>query len=169
MNELVKKAKLFAIKAHFDVNQKYDGYEYCLHLQKVYNWAIKYQHLIDENIIYDVLSACWLHDIIEDARMTYNDIKQKFGYNIAELVFALTNEKGKTREERANDKYYNEMKLVNGAVFIKICDKLANSQYSFENKSSMNDTYKEEYQHFKNIVYNDLYKDMFIELEKYCL
>ena len=167
MKEIIKKAKLFAINAHFQVNHKYDGNEYFIHLQSVYKFAVKYQHLINPDILVNVLAACWLHDTIEDARLTYNDIKKDFGFDIAELVFALTNEKGRVRDDRANDKYYEEMREVEGAVFIKLCDRLANTEYSFNSKSGMIKKYKKEYPHFKHMLYNVSYDEMFIELEKY--
>jgi (p)ppGpp synthase/HD superfamily hydrolase len=167
MDDLIKKAKFFSIKQHFYVNHKYDKQEYCLHLQQVYNFAIKYKHLINQDILIYVLASSWTHDTIEDARITYSDIKKEFGEIIADITYALTNEKGKTREERANDKYYNDMKLVDGAVFIKICDRLANLSYSYNNKSSMLEKYSKEYKHFKEMLYDVKYDEMFKELEKY--
>lgn len=53
----------------------------------------------------DGLKAVWRHDTIEDIRQSYNDIKKKIGQPVADMVFAVTNEKGKNRHERANVKY----------------------------------------------------------------
>ena len=66
----------FAIEAHNNTNHLYDGKPYSVHLSMVSMIAQKYIDCIPEQAQSDVLSACWLHDTIEDCRMTYNDIKQ---------------------------------------------------------------------------------------------
>jgi len=52
------------------------------------------------------MTACWGHDLIEDCRVSYNDVKDALGQEAADIIYAVTNEKGKNRKERANDKYY---------------------------------------------------------------
>lgn len=111
---LESKAHDYAVKCHEAVNQKYDDKSYAIHLGMVNGFA--YMFLDLETSIADdqyrdiILSATWCHDLIEDARQTYNDIKNNTSQEISEIVYALTTEKGKTRAERANDKYYDEMK-----------------------------------------------------------
>lgn len=161
---LVDRAKKYGSKLHKSVNHKYDYNNYSHHLEMVYNNAVKFKYLLKNNIN-NILAACWLHDTIEDCRVTYNDIKFEFNENIAELVFALSNEKGKIRKDRANDKYYNDMKLVEGAVFIKICDRIANIQYSKSVNSSMFEKYKQEHANFKKLLYSKEYDDMFNFIE----
>ena len=167
MNELVKQAKLFAIKTHFLQNQKYDDKEYAYHLYETYNIALKFIHLITENVD-DVLAACWTHDLSEDCNLTYNNIQEKFNINIAEITYAVTTEKGKTRKDRANDKYYSEMKLIEGAVFVKLCDRIANMRFAkHHGNRGMYEKYKKLLPHFKEMLYREDYKEMFDELEKY--
>lgn len=60
----------------------------------------------------------------------------------------MSNEKGKTRAERANDKYYEGIRNTPGAVFVKLCDRIANVQYSKMTKSRMFEMYKKENLHF---------------------
>jgi hypothetical protein len=48
----------------------------------------------------------------------------------AEIVYALTNEKGRTRHERAGEKYYKGIRETPYAPFVKLCDRLANVTYS---------------------------------------
>jgi len=38
-------------------------------------------------------------------------LEKEFGKNIAEIVYAVSNEKGKSRKERANDTYYRKIIL----------------------------------------------------------
>ena len=94
------------------------------------------------------MAACWVHDIIEDARETYNDVKRETNETIAELAYALTNEKGRTRQERANDKYYKGIRETKNASFIKFCDRIANVTHSKNNGSRMFEKYKVENEAF---------------------
>jgi len=96
----------YAIEAHHNTNHLYDGKPYAVHLAMVVGYAQKYIDKIPKQFQENVISACWLHDTIEDTRNTYNDIKNISNTTVADIVYALTNEKGKNRKERANDKYY---------------------------------------------------------------
>jgi (p)ppGpp synthase/HD superfamily hydrolase len=96
-----------------------------------------------------VLSACWLHDTIEDCRVTYNDVKAEFGEEVAEIVYSLTNEKGRTRKDRANFIYYKGICETPFAAFVKICDRIANIKHSRDNESSMLYKYKGEHAGFR--------------------
>jgi len=136
-------AMSYAINAHSSVNHTYDDSPYSIHLIMVVQVAKKYiKSIIPTENINDVICACWLHDTIEDCRLTYNDIKKEFGENVAEIVYAVSNEKGKNRKERANDRYYRGIRNTDGATFVKMCDRLANITYpnevgcSFRNRKS---------------------------------
>ena len=153
--------KEYAIKSHGDCNCVYDGKPYSLHLELVYNVALKFIHLIPEDKREVVLAGCWVHDLIEDARQTYNDVKKVCGLEVAELAYALTNEKGKTRKERANDKYYEGIRNTPYATFIKLCDRIANYDYSCAKGSSMGKKYKEEMPDFVSKLYDEKYQEMF--------
>lgn len=138
----------FAIEAHDSVNQDYNGLPYSVHLCMVYGYAMKFIEHIPLYRRNDVLNAVWLHDTIEDCRLTYNDILKISNKEVADLVYAVTNEKGKNRKERANAKYYKGIRNTEFATFIKLCDRLANAEYSRETKSRMFDVYKEENESF---------------------
>jgi len=153
---LIGRAKQFGVDSHMDVNQLYDGKPYGEHLQMVYDYAIKFIHLVPEDKQEIVLASTWLHDTIEDVHsITFNDIKKKFGEEIAEITYALTNEKGRTRKERANDKYYEGIRNRPYATFIKICDRLANVSYSKETGSRMFEVYKKEHLNFVQSLYTE--------------
>ncbi len=158
---MLEKVKEYAINCHRIVNHLYDNKSYKVHLQMVEDTAMKFLHLIPEIERVNVLSACWAHDVIEDCRQTYSDVKSISNIKVAELVFALTNEKGKTRKERANDKYYNDIKNLEFATFIKVCDRIANYEYSIKSKSSKVDMYKKEMPSFIEKLYDDKYKELF--------
>jgi (p)ppGpp synthase/HD superfamily hydrolase len=165
--DLIREASANASKAHRDVNHLYGSNEpYSYHLNSVYSYVLKYAHLLDneDDVIY-ASAAAWTHDLIEDTRMTYNNVRDAFGERIADITYALTNEKGKTRKERANFKYYEGIRNCHLATFVKICDRLANTRYSYENNSSMLNKYKSEHDEFENELFQQKYKTMFQELD----
>lgn len=163
---LEEKARKIACKAHDDVGQQYDSQSYSVHLKMVADYAKKFIHLIPENERDEVIASAWLHDIIEDARFTYNDVKKEFGEVVAEYVYALTNEKGRTRKDRANDKYYKGIKEYKHATFIKVCDRYANTLYSKDTGSPMFLKYKKEHLEFESKLWDNRYSELWEELEK---
>jgi (p)ppGpp synthase/HD superfamily hydrolase len=143
----------FAIESHASVNQTYDGKPYSIHLAMVFSQAMRFINCVPKHRREDVLNAVWLHDTIEDCRLTYNDILKISNEEVADLVYALTNEKGKNRAERANNKYYKGIRDLEYATFIKICDRLANVIYSRDTKSRMFDVYKNENEKFLKCLF----------------
>lgn len=145
---------------HKSVNQEYDGKPYSYHLFRVSEIMDKYFQGLGELPEYDLYKmlyfACMFHDSIEDARLTYNDVMKiaseymtsGFAKAGTEIVYALTNEKGRTRKERANHKYYEGIRNCKFAPFIKACDRLSNIQYSKETGSRMFEVYKKEMNNF---------------------
>jgi hypothetical protein len=87
--ELINKAALVAKTAHNAVGQvrKFTGEPYWTHPEKV-AWKVG-QSTKDEVII----SAAWLHDVVEDTQVSENFIGQQFGPQVQRLVFELTEQK----------------------------------------------------------------------------
>ena len=138
MDKFVQKVKHFSIKAHNSVNHKYGkNSNYSVHLDMVYDFGETYIYLIPTDIQKFVLASLYAHDRIEDCRETYNDIKKFCGVEVADIVYAVTDEKGRTRDERKPKKLYDEMLYNTGAVFVKLCDRLANVKYSKDRYDSM--------------------------------
>jgi (p)ppGpp synthase/HD superfamily hydrolase len=185
------------VDQHESTNHKYDNYlPYEFHLRMVVQVFNEFKNLLpgmlfthEEEVhrgsweTYDdtlkvVELACWGHDLLEDTRVSYNDIKNRLdmygNYNvpyISDIIYAVTNEKGKTRKERANDKYYEGIRNTPGAVFVKLCDRIANVRYSKMTKGSMFEKYKKENEEFiTQLGYSgqpsQLYFPMFYELNK---
>lgn len=143
----------YASKCHRETNHLYNGQPYTTHLEMVVGTANKFIHLIPESDRGNVIAACWCHDVIEDTRQTYNDVKAMTNETVAELVYALTNDKGKNRKERAGKKYYDGIKAVKYASFVKMCDRIANIEYSKRTKSHMLNMYIEESDDFVDALY----------------
>ena len=72
-----------------------------------------------------MLEAAWLHDVIEDTKTKRKDIAEMFGEKVAELVWAVSNEPGENRKVR-HALTYPKTLSVPGAVFVKLCDRIAN-------------------------------------------
>lgn len=158
-----------AAQCHAAVNQTYDGYlPYAFHLRLTASYALRFLPLLqlDEAQGETVLAAAYFHDTLEDARLSYNDLtallnrlKGEHGLRLdvhaaAEAVYALTNDKGRTRAERAGDAYYQGIRETPFAPFLKMCDRLANLRYStlWTPRQRMAQVYAEEMPHFlKNI------------------
>ena len=139
------KAEAYASRLHAETNHTYDGKPYTVHLKMVVAAAEEFMHPAFTEAQRDlVLAGCWTHDVIEDCRETYNDVKAELNVEVAELAYALTNEKGKNRKERANDKYYAGIRATPLAAFVKMCDRVANVRYSLQKNSRMFDRYRKE-------------------------
>lgn len=86
MINIVERAELFAIAAHGATGQKrkYTSEPYAAHLREVAQLVS--DHGGDDAMV----SAAWLHDVVEDTAVTLDDITLHFGEDVAGLVFALT-------------------------------------------------------------------------------
>ena len=158
-----------ACQIHADVNQKYDkDLPYGFHLRLAASYLTKYGYLEieDASEIDTLYAAVYFHDSMEDARMTYNDVMSTFeelnmtyGCDIhvvdaAEMVYALTNDKGRTRSERAGEAYYAGIRNTPHAPFLKMCDRLANVRFTtlMYVEHHMAYVYKSEMDHFLDSI-----------------
>jgi (p)ppGpp synthase/HD superfamily hydrolase len=157
--------KTYAISCHRDVNQRYQDKPYEFHLKMVVEIAERFIHLIPEKDREDVIAGCWVHDVIEDTGKTYNDVKKATNETIAEYAFALTNEKGRNREERANHAYYSGIDRYKHATFIKLCDRYANMKYSKDTGSTMFKMYQKEMDSFAWHLKSHKYEELWTALE----
>lgn len=159
------KAELYATKMHAKINHMYDVHPYRYHLKMVVTFAEEFIHLIPKEDQDTVIAGCWVHDAIEDAHASYNDVKNNTNETVAEYAYALTNEKGRTRKERANDKYYIGILEYRHASFVKICDRMANVTYSKSHNKKMFKMYKKEHEYFKTKLYDGRWDEMWDALE----
>jgi (p)ppGpp synthase/HD superfamily hydrolase len=158
---MVKRAILAATKGHNDANHMYGDASYTIHLAHVVDVAYRFIHLVDIEDRPVVIAACWLHDSIEDARMSYNDVVKATDSRVAELVRAVTNyTRGRNRKERMPDFIYEEIRDLKNATFVKLCDRIAN----IESEGKI-DMYKKENPHFRTMLYNEKYEVMFDYIE----
>lgn len=159
---LIEAVRLEAHRMHALVNQYYNCRPYLTHLDMVADTAYRYAHEVctNQHDILPLMFAAYFHDSIEDARLSYNDVRSEAHIFMddeqtalaVETVYALTNDKGRSRNERAGDNYYSGIRTTPYAPFVKLCDRMANTTFSFENQSSrstnMKETYRKEMPHF---------------------
>lgn len=149
-----------ASKIHdIDCNQKYGSDKpYSFHLRMVALYAMKWFNLVCEyeHHIVPIIFGAYFHDAIEDARLSYNDVlviakKYMTQYQAliaTEIVYALTDEKGRCRAERGSEKHYEGIRNTRYAPFVKFCDRYANTIYSIKNGGRMADVYRKEMPEF---------------------
>lgn len=157
---VIKAIGAHAAKLHdIDCNQKYgEDKPYSFHLNMVAEYAMKWGHMICEYEyhIIPIIFGAYFHDAIEDARVTYNDmmkIAEKYMTHYqaviaVEIVYALTDEKGRCRAERGSEKHYEDIRNTMYAPFVKFCDRYANYHYSCEVGSRMAKVYEKEMPEF---------------------
>lgn len=145
--------KKFGSDLHELRNYKYGEYPYSKHLEMVYTIAKKFIYLLNnDEYSQNVLAACWLHDTIEDCGITYNDIKNNFNEEIAEIVISVTNDiRGRNRKSRIEPSYPAIRSNI-CANFVKICDRIANMEFSKEQGSSMFKKYQKELKEFRKNI-----------------
>lgn len=164
MNTSITDFIAYCAHQHNDVcNQRYDGkFPYSIHLEYVSMNFKRFQNLLpdDAMIRQKVHIACWGHDLIEDARVSYNDIKAMTDEEVAEVVFLCTETRGRNRKERHSEEFYTGLGGNFFASFVKMCDILANVKYSILTHSRMLSVYREEHYASKH-----LWVDKFPRLE----
>lgn len=161
--QVIEQIRKSAHELHASVNQTYDGHPYGYHLDMVADSVYRYGHLVCDtpSDVQPLLFGAYYHDSIEDARLTYNDVRKtaeqfmddRQALLAAEIAYALTNDKGRTRAERAGEKYYAGIRETPYAPFVKLADRLANITHSCTHGNQrMKKIYQEELPHFLEAI-----------------
>lgn len=144
--KVIKKGADFAKDAHG--SQMYGDKPYKYHLEKVTDNATKFGGSKEE------ILAAWLHDVVEDTSVTKQQVAEKFGDEVAEIVYLVSNTGNKEetfRRIRTNPK----------AVFVKLSDRLANVS-----EGEKNSKYRKEHKLFKEILYREgEYEELWTAIE----
>ncbi len=124
MLDKIGQAKLVAVVGHAGQKRKHSGIAYFNHPQDVVN--ILEAHAT--NLTRRMIQAAYLHDLVEDTKVTIDMINDAFGVAVARMVHGLTNDRpeGMNREQR---KAHNISRLANTAndvKTIKLADSIAN-------------------------------------------
>ncbi|MFB5605272.1 MAG: HD domain-containing protein [Nitrosarchaeum sp.] len=119
--EIIQNAKKFAHEKHKNQKKKDGITPYSDHLEGVVN-RLKNLGITDK----DTLCAAWLHDIIEVTDVTFDQINERFGRDIAVMVLSLTKDQNIPKKDRETQ-YITQLKEAPlQTKIIKLCDISAN-------------------------------------------
>ena len=125
--ELVSEAIAFAVKAHDGMRRKKSEAPYILHPMEAAVIVGTMSH--DQNLI----AAAALHDVVEDADITIEEVEEKFGRRVRELVESETEDKRAELPPSATWRIRKEESLAVlkntddiGVLMVWLGDKLAN-------------------------------------------
>ena len=125
--EIVSEAIIFAVKAHDGMRRKKSDAPYILHPMEA---AVIVGTMSDDQ---ELIAAAALHDVVEDTDITIEEIEEKFGKRIKELVASETEDKRadlppaetwRIRKEESLEDLKNTDDI--GVLMVWIGDKLAN-------------------------------------------
>ena len=149
-------AENFAKERHVGMTCKDGISPYYEHLAAV-TARLKNLGISDE----DVISASWLHDIIDHTQTSFDEIDQRFGSKVAVLVLAVSRDKTLPRAKQ-EEQFVKQLKDASfEAKLIKLCDILAilrdlkNSSFSKTKKSKE----VKKMTFYLNVIKSDLIKN----------
>jgi hypothetical protein len=110
MHDLVDQAHRYAVEAHSRINhrRKYSSAPYDVHLKNVAE--------IVASVTADpeMISAAWLHDVIEDTPASFLDLEREFSRELADLVSEVTDVSRTSDGNRATRKAIDRAHLATG-------------------------------------------------------
>lgn len=135
-----KEARMIGVKAHS--NQTYDDiFPYEKHLDDVRDILERFGF----SGMYII--GAYLHDAMEDDSISYSKVKKHYGIEIAEMVYCVTDERGRDREEKKR-KTLPKTASNSDAIILKLADRIANVEHA--GKIEM---YAKEYKEFKEALF----------------
>ncbi|MFD1038277.1 HD domain-containing protein [Virgibacillus byunsanensis] len=115
-----QQAKEFANKAHDGQKRKSSDAPYITHPIRVAERLEQYD-FSDE-----LVCAGFLHDVVEDTPYDIDDIEEKFGSRVAQLVAAHTEDKSKSWQERKQHTIDTVKNAEREVKYLIVADKLDN-------------------------------------------
>ena len=143
----------YAKKRYAGANCTYgdDEGSYMIHIDMVIDFLIKHLNVFTSiNDCNAVIGAAYTHDLIEDAKQTYNLIYDICGKDVADITLSVTDVPAKNRLMKHLLTMGKTVQNYRG-IILKMADIYANASYSKTNHSSMYPKYVEEYEYRKPI------------------
>ena len=123
-------AMMFAREVHKDQRRKYTNEPYVLHLAEVAGIVSTVAYDItarDRCATIEMLAVAWLHDVIEDQNITFTQLADLFGFDVADGVRRLSDLEPGNRAER---KAFARVRLSEAPAWvqtIKCADLISNT------------------------------------------
>ena len=145
----------FATAKHVEKDQKVPGTNlpYVVHLSNVTMEIIIASFNSDNFNLEFAIQVELLHDTIEDTKTTFEEIGNKFGFEIATAVSALTKNSELPKELQMQDSLERIKKLQSEVWAVKLADRITNLQPPPPNWSKEK---KLKYQKQSGIILNEL-------------
>ena len=122
MTHAILQAATFAAEKHADQRRKGKRQEpYINHLLEVAELVSSVAER-DENLII----AALLHDVVEDAGVTFDELAERFGTDVAALVAEVTDDKSLPKVERKRLQIVSAPHKSPRAQILKLADKISN-------------------------------------------
>ncbi len=117
---MIQKAARFAARAHEGMVRKGSRFPYIVHPMEV---AMIVSLITDDP---EVIAAAYLHDVIEDAGIRYEELEEQFGRRVADLVQSETEDKSKSWKERKSATIEHLQSATREEKLLAFGDKLSN-------------------------------------------
>jgi (p)ppGpp synthase/HD superfamily hydrolase len=129
----------FAIAKHGGQVRKHDGRQFIVHLDSVA--AILADHGYKSA---EIIAAAFLHDTIEKSDTSIEELEEKFGEPVAELVYWLTDTEKGSRASRAQQAAWRLSRAPWNAKLIKLADIIDNGTAIVTHNPGFGPTFLEE-------------------------
>ena len=162
--ELVSEAIAFAVKAHDGMRRKKSESPYILHPMEA---AVIVGTMSDDQ---NLIAAAALHDVVEDAGITIDEVEERFGKRVRELVESETEDKRadlppedtwRIRKEETLAVLKNTDDI--GVLMVWLGDKLANMRAIYRNWKVEGDAVWQRF-HQKNVSEQAWYYSSIVKL-----
>lgn len=119
-------ALIYAATAHED--QKVPGrpYSYVVHITSVAMEVIAafaFETVDDPDL---AVQCALLHDVIEDTRLSYDDVEKNFGKAVADGVLALSKDPSLPKSDQIPDSLRRIRRQPKEVQMVKLCDRISN-------------------------------------------
>jgi guanosine-3',5'-bis(diphosphate) 3'-pyrophosphohydrolase len=116
-------AAAYAARKHTGQRRKgKEGEPYINHPLEVANLLASVGEIDDR----DVLLAALLHDTVEDTGTTREELAERYGPAVADIVMEVTDDKSLPKQERKRLQIEHAPRLSDSAKLVKIADKISN-------------------------------------------
>lgn len=118
--ELIDKAKNFATFKHDRQFRKFGKIPYITHPAKV-------AEIVDQiGGGPEMVAASWLHDVVEECGVSFDELHEKFGRVVAYLVKELTNPSDLDKSKKGQYLLDKMNTMSSDALTVKLADRLSN-------------------------------------------
>ena len=140
--QMYKEAEMVA--EHLHSNQTYDDiFPYMKHIHDVVSVMKRY------GFSGNYIIVAYLHDGIEDSRLTYNKIKKIFNVDCAEMVLSVTNPSDARNRKEKFAITYKKLQVYTNGIPNKLGDRIANVEHGIRFESDQLEMYRKEYPEFR--------------------